>query len=88
GERLTTHFEFAAVLRDGAASILQPALGRAGGILVTKKIAAMAECYQALVAPHLYAGPVEALANIHFGLSIPNFLMAEMIEAMGGFHAE
>ncbi len=88
GERLTTHFEFAAVLRDGAASILQPALGRAGGILVAKKIAAMAEGYQALVAPHLYAGPVEALANIHFGLSIPNFLMAEMIEAMGGFHAE
>lgn len=86
GERLCTPFEFAAVLQAGAASILQPALGRAGGILATKKIAALAEAHQALMAPHLYAGPIEALANIHLGLSIPNFLVAEMIETMGGFH--
>ena len=32
GERLTTLAEFASVLRAGAARILQPALGRAGGI--------------------------------------------------------
>ncbi len=88
GERLTTPYEFAAVLRAGAASILQPALGRAGGILAAKKIAALAEAHQAVLAPHLYAGPIEALANIHLGLSIPNFLMAEMIETMGGFHAD
>ena len=88
GERLCTHFEFAQVLQAGAASILQPALGRAGGLLAAKKIAAMAEGYQAVMAPHLYAGPIEALANIHLGLSIPNFLVAEMIEMMDGFHAD
>lgn len=88
GERLCTPYEFAAVLREGAASILQPALGRAGGLLAAKKIAAMAEGYQVVMAPHLYAGPIEALANIHLGLSIPNFLIAEMIEEMGGFHAD
>ncbi len=80
GERLTTKAEFAPVLRAGAAAILQPALGRAGGIWEMKKVAAMAEVYNAQMAPHLYAGPLEWAANIHFGVSIPNLLMAETIE--------
>ena len=80
GERLCTKAEFAPVLRQGAASILQPALGRAGGIWETKKIAAMAEVYNAQMAPHLYAGPVEWAANIHLAASIPNLLMIETIE--------
>lgn len=80
GERLTTKAEFAPVLRSGAATILQPALGRAGGIWEMKKVAAMAEVYNAQMAPHLYAGPVEWAANVHFAVSIPNLLMAETIE--------
>jgi len=80
GERLTTKAEFAPVLRSGAATILQPALGRAGGIWEMKKVAAMAEVYNAQLAPHLYAGPVEWAANIQLGVSIPNLLMAETIE--------
>lgn len=80
GERLTTKAEFAPILRAGAAAILQPALGRSGGIWETKKIAAMAEVYNAQMAPHLYAGPIEWAANIHLSVSIPNILMAETIE--------
>lgn len=79
GERLTTKAEFAPVLRAGAANILQPALGRSGGILETKKIAAMAEVYNAQIAPHLYAGPVEWAANIQLAANIPNLLMVETI---------
>lgn len=84
GERLTTKAEFAEVLRLGAATILQPALGRVGGIWEAKKIAALAEVHNAQMAPHLYAGPVEWAANIHFGISIPNILMVETIET--SFH--
>lgn len=80
GERLCTKAEFAPVLREGAASILQPALGRAGGIWECKKIAAMAEVYNAQVAPHLYAGPIEWAANVQLAASIPNLLMAETID--------
>jgi len=80
GERLTTKAEFAATLQAGAAAILQPALGRSGGIWETKKIAAIAEAHNAQIAPHLYAGPVEWAANIHLAASIPNILMAETIE--------
>ena len=80
GERLTTKAEFAPVLRSGAAAILQPALGRAGGIWEMKKVAAMAEVYNAQMAPHLYAGPIEWAANIQYAASIPNILMCECIE--------
>ncbi len=88
GERLTTKYEFGRVLELRAASILQMALGRVGGIWEAKKIAGMAEVFYAQIAPHLYAGPVEAAANIHYGASLPNFLILESIETFGGFHAE
>jgi 2-dehydro-3-deoxyphosphogalactonate aldolase len=88
GERLTTKYEFARVLECRAASILQMALGRVGGIMEAKKIAAMAETYYAQIAPHLYAGPVEGAANVHFAASLPNFLILESIETWGGFHAK
>jgi L-alanine-DL-glutamate epimerase-like enolase superfamily enzyme len=80
GERLTTKAEFAQVLQSGAATILQPALGRAGGIWEMKKVAALAEVHNAQMAPHLYAGPIEWAANVQLAVSIPNLLMAETIE--------
>ncbi len=80
GERMTTKAEFATILRTGGAEILQPALGRAGGIWEMKKVAAMAEAFNVQMAPHLYAGPVEWAANIHLAASIPNLLMIESIE--------
>jgi galactonate dehydratase len=88
GERLTTKYEFARVLELGAASILQPALGRVGGIFEAKKIAAMAETHYAQLAPHLYAGPIEGAANIQLAATLPNFLILESIQTWGGFHAE
>ena len=87
GERLTTAFEFAAAL-DAGVAIAQPALGRAGGISQGRKIAALAEARHAQVAPHLYCGPVEALANIQLGAALPNLLVVEMIGRMDGVHAE
>jgi 2-dehydro-3-deoxyphosphogalactonate aldolase len=88
GERLTTKYEFARVLEQQAASILQMALGRVGGILEAKKIAGMAEAHYAQIAPHLYCGPIEGAANIQLGTCSPNFLIQESIETWGGFHAE
>jgi galactonate dehydratase len=86
GERLTTKAEFAALLHGDAASILQPALGRAGGILEGKKIATLAEVHNARIAPHLYAGPVEWAANIQLAANIPNLLLVETIQTGGDFH--
>jgi 2-dehydro-3-deoxyphosphogalactonate aldolase len=88
GERLATKYEFAELLERRAAAILQPALGRVGGILEAKKIAGMAEAHYAHIAPHLYCGPIEAAANIQIATCSPNFLIQESIETFGGFHAE
>ncbi len=88
GERLTTKYEFARVLESGAASILQLNLGRVGGLLEGRKIAALAEAHYASIAPHLYCGPVVGAANIQLSLCLPNFLVLEGIHTWGGFHAE
>jgi len=88
GERLTTKYEFARVLETGAASILQMALGRVGGLLEAKKIAGMAEAHYAQIAPHLYCGPVEGAVNIQLAMCTPNFLILEGIETWDGFHAD
>jgi len=87
GERLATKYEFARVLEKQAASILQMALGRVGGILEAKKIAGMAEAHYGQIAPHLYCGPIEGAANIQIDTCSPNFLIQEGIETWGGFHA-
>ena len=88
GERLTTKYEFARVLEQQAASILQMALGRVGGILEAKKIASMAEAFYAQIAPHLYCGPISGAADIQISTCSPNFLIQESIQTWGGFHAE
>ena len=79
GERLCGKMEFMAALRAGV-RIVQPALGRAGGIWEGRKIALLAEAHGAQIAPHLYAGPVEWAANVHLGVACPNLLMVEAIE--------
>lgn len=88
GERLTTKYDFARLLSTGAAAILQMNLGRAGGILEAKKIAALAEVHHAQIAPHLYCGPIVGAANIQLAACSPNFLILEGIERWQGFHAE
>ncbi len=87
GERLATKYEFARLLETGAAAILQPNLGRVGGILEAKKIAALAEAHHAQIAPHLYCGPVVGAANIQLAACSANFLMLEGIERWQGMHA-
>ena len=88
GERLATKYEFREILTRQAAQILQPNLGRVGGILEAKKIAAMAEAHYAHVAPHMYAGPIEAAACVQLDTCSPNFLIQEGIRRWDGFHAE
>ncbi len=88
GERLTTKIEFARLVESGAVSIVQPNLGRAGGILEGKKIAALAEAHNAQLAPHLYCGPIVGAANIQLAVCSPNFLLLEGIGDWTGFHAD
>lgn len=77
GERLYTRWGFREVLEKQAAVIVQPDLCHAGGILESKKIAAMAEVYYAGFAPHNPLGPVSLAACLQVDACTPNFLIQE-----------
>jgi 2-dehydro-3-deoxyphosphogalactonate aldolase len=77
GERLVSKYEFAELLEKKAAQIIQLDLGQCGGILESKKIAGMAEAHYAMIAPHMYCGPVSAAAAVALDTCSPNFLIQE-----------
>ena len=77
GERLVTKFEFAEVLNRQAANIIQLDVGQCGGITESKKIASMCEAYYAVIAPHMYCGPIAAAAAVQLDTCSPNFLVQE-----------
>ncbi len=77
GERLVTKFEFAQLLMKQAAQIIQLDVAQCGGILESKKIAGMAEAHYAMIAPHMYVGPIAAAAAVQLDTCCPNFLIQE-----------
>jgi len=79
GERLTTKQEFHRCLKAGV-SILQPDIGRSGGIWETKKIAVLCELFNAQIAPHIYCGPIAHAAAVQVSISSPAFLILETIQ--------
>jgi galactonate dehydratase len=77
GERLHTPFEFRELFELQAADIIQPDITHCGGILATKKLAATAESYYMLVAPHNVGGPVSTAAALHLAACTTNFKIQE-----------
>ncbi len=58
GERLYSRWDFKKVFDGGHVDIVQPDPSHAGGITETRKIAAMAECYDVALAMHCPLGPI------------------------------
>ncbi len=85
GERLYTKWGFREVLERRAASILQPDLSHAGGIMECRIIAGMAETCYAGMAPHCPLGPIALAACIQLDAAIPNFLAQEHVTLGHGY---
>jgi galactonate dehydratase len=77
GERLHTQYEFRELFEQQSADIIQPDISHFGGILNTKKLAAWAEAYYILVAPHNVGGPVSTAATLHLAACTHNFKIQE-----------
>lgn len=77
GERMYTRWDFKKVLQEGYVDIVQPDLSHAGGILETRKIAAMAEAYDVAVAPHCPLGPIALAASLQLDACTPNAFIQE-----------
>ena len=77
GERLHTMYEYRELLELQACDIIQPDITHFGGILNTKKLAAWAEAYYMLIAPHNVGGPISTAAALHLAACTPNFKIQE-----------
>lgn len=76
GERLYSRQEFLPVLQAGV-PIIQPDISHAGGISEVRRIAALAETFDAVVAPHCPLGPLALASCLQVGFATTNFLIQE-----------
>jgi galactonate dehydratase len=77
GERNFTRWGFKSMLMRGGVDILQPDVSHAGGILETRKIAAMAEAFDVSVALHCPLGPIALAACLQVDFTTPNAFIQE-----------
>jgi galactonate dehydratase len=77
GERLHTLHEYRELFELHAADIIQPDISHFGGIMHTKKLAAWADTYYMLIAPHNVGGPVSTAAALHLAACTGNFKIQE-----------
>ncbi len=77
GERLHTMNEFRPLFDLQSVDIIQPDITHFGGIAQTRRLAAWADVYNVLVAPHNVGGPVSTAAALHVAACTPNFMIQE-----------
>lgn len=77
GERLYSRWEFKRLFQQGVVDIIQPDVAMCGGILETRKICAMAECYDMAAAPHAPYGPIALAATLQVDACTPNVFIQE-----------
>lgn len=78
GERLYSRWDFKALLASGTVDVIQPDLSHAGGLSECRRIAAMAEAYDVVVAPHCPLGPLALAACLQLAACAPNVVLQEM----------
>lgn len=85
GERFYGKFAWQDVLRKNCIDIGQPDIFHNGGILESKKVAAMCEANHIPVSFHNPSGPISNAAILQLAATTPNFLIHEMMLTDGGF---
>jgi L-alanine-DL-glutamate epimerase-like enolase superfamily enzyme len=86
GEWLTTHHEFAALLDAGGVHVVQPDVGRVGGLSEALVVTRMAAERELLVVPHAWKTGISVAVAAHLAMVTPQmpffeFLPAELCES-------
>lgn len=76
GERLYNRWDFLPVLQGGIA-VAQPDVSQAAGISESRRIAALAETFDCVVAPHCPLGPIALAAALQIDFATHNILIQE-----------
>jgi galactonate dehydratase len=79
GERHYSRWNFRPLLENHVVDYIMPDITRCGGPSELRRIAAQAETYNVLVAPHNPNGPLSTLASAHVCAAIPNFFRQEFM---------
>jgi L-alanine-DL-glutamate epimerase-like enolase superfamily enzyme len=83
GEWLTTRFEHTDLIERGGIDVVQPDIGRVGGLTEARRVAELAEACDVRVVPHLWKTGISIAAAAHLAAVSPNcdyieFLPAEL----------
>jgi L-alanine-DL-glutamate epimerase-like enolase superfamily enzyme len=81
GEWLTTRHEFRQLVDAGAVDVLQPDIGRVGGLTEACRVAALAAEHGLIVVPHLWKTGISIAAALHFAAVSPNCPYIEFLPA-------
>lgn len=80
GERLTNLRDFADFLSTGRVDIIQPEYVELGGIHRLRQVAALAEAYQGMIAPHNARCPISTAVNVHVDAATRNVFIQETFD--------
>jgi L-alanine-DL-glutamate epimerase-like enolase superfamily enzyme len=83
GEALSNRFQFRDLLASRGVDVVNPDLGRAGGITESRRIAWLADVFGVLWAPHVSTGSAPYMAaSAHLALATPNAVMMEVYDGL------
>ncbi len=80
GERSARKGDFARLLHTRVIDVVQPEILHCGGVMGLTRVAALAEAYEAFVAPHNAQSPFTTVVNSHVGIVLPNMLIQECFD--------
>lgn len=81
GELLQTRFEFAELMDRGAVQVVQPDVGRVGGITEAFRVAKMAHERGKMIVPHCWKSGIGVAASAHLAAVSPNCPYFELLPA-------
>lgn len=81
GEWLATRFEFLDLMDRGKIRVVQPDVGRVGGITEAKRVCDLAECRGLTIVPHLWKTGISIAAAAHLAATTPNCAFIEFLPA-------
>jgi len=80
GERFAMPRQFSALFAEGGTDMALAEYLRLGGLSRLKLAAAVAESYNAMVAPHSAQSPLSTAVNVHFDVATPNAFIQECFD--------
>lgn len=81
GEWLTTRYEFLDLMDRGKVSVVQPDIGRVGGLTEALRVCRLAEARGLTVVPHIWKSGISIAAGAHLAAVAPSCSFIEFLPA-------